>query len=99
MLDKLAPQMTQLLDGALDAIAASMKATTTVVIDKKVVDGGPDHYARLTGAKRLLEFTLAGRPRPEKKAEARRGFTHQEMEAALVQQKKDQQLRLEQQTH
>lgn len=84
MLDSLAPQIAQLVEGALDAISASLQATSTVVIDKKVVDSGPDHYARLTGAKRLLEFTLAGRPRPEKKAEARRGFTMQEIEAAMA---------------
>jgi hypothetical protein len=40
MLDKLAPQMAQLLDGALDAIAASFQAMRTVVVDKEVVDCG-----------------------------------------------------------
>jgi hypothetical protein len=99
MVDARAPQLARLLDGALDAIAASMKAIRTVVIDGKIADGGPDHYARLTGAKRLLEFTLAGRPRPEKVDREFRGATYQEIEAALVQQQKDEQLRLEQQTH
>jgi hypothetical protein len=67
MVDARAPQVARLLDSALDAIAASFQATRTVVVDKEVVDGGPDHYARLTGAKRLLELTLAGRPRPQKR--------------------------------
>jgi hypothetical protein len=49
-----------------------------------------DHYARLTGAKRLLEFTLAGRPRPEKEDREFRGATYQEMEAAILAWKEDQ---------
>jgi hypothetical protein len=82
MFDKRAPRMTQLIDAALNAIATSFEATRMVVIDKVVVKGVPDHYARLTGAKRLLEFTLAGRPRSEKEEKIRRGFTIQEIEAA-----------------
>ena len=76
--------MDQLLDRALEAIEASFKATRTIVLDKNVVDGGPDHYARLTGAKRFLEFLLAGRPRPEKAEEIRRTFTLQEIEEAIA---------------
>ncbi len=84
MVDKRAPRMEQLLDRTLDAIEASFEATRNIVIDKSVVDGGPDHYARLTGAKRFLEFLLAGRPRPEKE-QKREGVrvTLQQLEAAV----------------
>ena len=53
------------------------------------MNGGPDHYARLAGAKRLLEFTLAGRPQPEKEKETQRTFTVQEMEAAIAANKEE----------
>jgi hypothetical protein len=84
MFDKRAPRMAQLIDAALDAIATSFEATRMVVIDKEVVNGGPDHYARLTGAKRLLEFTLAGRPQPEKEEKRYEPITMQVIEAALA---------------
>jgi hypothetical protein len=84
MVDARAPQVARLLDSALDAIAASFHATRTVVVDKEVVDGGTDHYARLTGAKRLLELTLARRPRPEKEDTEFKGATLQQMEAAVL---------------
>lgn len=87
MFDKRAPRMAQLVDAALDAIAGSFEATRTVVVDKAVVDGGPDHYARLTGAKRLLEFTLAGRPQPEKEVQTREPITLQVIEAAIAKEK------------
>jgi hypothetical protein len=76
--------MAQLIDAALDAIATSFEATRMVVIDKEVVNGGPDHYARLTGAKRLLEFTLAGRPQPEKDEKRHGPITMQVIEAAIA---------------
>jgi hypothetical protein len=84
MFDKRAPRMAQLVDAALDAIASSFEATRTIVIDKAVVDGGPDHYARLTGAKRLLEFTLAGRPQPEKEEKPNLPITIQVIEEAIA---------------
>ena len=89
MFDKRAPRMAQLVDAALDAIASSFEAMRTVIIDKAAVNGGPDHYARLAGAKRLLEFTLAGRPQPEKEKETQRTFTVQEMEAAIAANKEE----------
>lgn len=87
MFDKRAPRMAQLVDAALDAIAGSFEATRTVVVDKAVVDGGPDHYARLMGAKRLLEFTLAGRPQPEKEIQTHEPITLQVIEAAIAKEK------------
>jgi hypothetical protein len=84
MFDQRAPRMAQLIDAALDAIATSFEATRTVVIDKAVVNGGPDHYARLTGAKRLLEFTLAGRSQPEKEKQSHGPITLQVIEAAIA---------------
>ena len=84
MLDKRASRMAQLVDAALDAIATSFEATRTVVIDKAVVNEGPDHYARLTGAKRLLEFTLAGRPQPEKEKQTHGPITIKVIEDAIA---------------
>ena len=92
MFDKRAPRMAQLVDAALDAIALSFEAIRTVVIDKAVVNGGPDHYARLTGAKRLLEFTLAGRPKPEKEEVTHGPITLEVIEAAILAHREKQRL-------
>jgi hypothetical protein len=92
MFDKRAPRMAQLIDAALDAIAISFEATRSVVIDKAVVNGGPDHYARLTGAKRLLEFTLAGRPQPEKEKQVHGPITIQVIEAAIAANREEERL-------
>jgi hypothetical protein len=83
MIDKRAPRLAQLIDCALEAIAGSFEATRTLVIEKKVVDAGPDHYARLTGAKRLLEFTLAGRSTPRAEDQEKPKLTLQELEELL----------------
>lgn len=50
----------------LGVIEAAMQANR-VVVDRlgAKVDLGPDHYARLTAAKRFIELTTAGRPSPK----------------------------------
>lgn len=54
---------------SLQAAQYSVQKLTTIDLVEKVrrdevriVEVGPDHYARLTGAKRLIELLLAGRP-------------------------------------
>jgi hypothetical protein len=43
--------------------------------DGRTLVGGPDHYARLTAAKHLREFLLAGRPLSKKEDRSKRLFT------------------------
>jgi hypothetical protein len=71
-------------DQLLAVIEAALQPRSSLVVNGALVDGGPDHYARLTGAKRLMEFTLAGRPRREKEENSFRGATIQQMQAALL---------------
>ena len=65
-----------------EAMDAQREYTTR---EGEVLQGGPDHYARLAAAKHLRDFLTAGRPpakeKPDKK---RRHFTLEEIEAALV---------------
>lgn len=67
-------QLADAWEYAIAAIVDCLTATKSAAIqirneDKstsvEVVDLGPDHYARMTGVKRLLELTIAGRPVPK----------------------------------
>jgi hypothetical protein len=51
----------------LDAIAAALSAERPTVKNKNgdAIEGGPDHYARLTAVARLLQVYAAGRPLPK----------------------------------
>jgi hypothetical protein len=77
-LDGRAVRIESLIDDSLDAIAAALKACAfqLVVTDTtkgeggevrthKSVQVGVDHYARMTGVRRLIDLCLAGRPTPK----------------------------------
>ena len=49
----------------------------------ETVLGGPDHYARLSAAKHLREFMLAGRPISREGENERRRLTWDEIEELL----------------
>lgn len=63
-----------IFDKTLDVIEDSYTARRAATFEGGVIDLGPDHYARLTGAKRFLELTLAGRVAP-KEADPTEGRT------------------------
>ena len=55
---------------ALTCIEEALDARRIQILkDGTQIDAGPDHYARLAAAKRLLEYLLAGRPVPQAKPE------------------------------
>jgi hypothetical protein len=58
--------------------------------DGETLLGGPDHYARLSAAKHLREFLLAGRPVSHNGENERRSFTVDEIEAAIRQRELEQ---------
>ena len=92
----------QIIAGLVDANISDIKVlfiTLIVVIrdamgarraeklaDGRVIDIGPDHYARLTAAKRFFELLTAGRPAPRAQEEKdHRGITWAQMQALLKQ--------------
>jgi hypothetical protein len=52
--------------------------------DGQTLVGGPDHYARLSAAKHLREFLLAGRPVSHNGENEKRTFTLDEIEAGYT---------------
>ena len=84
-----------LVERALGVIAESFEAEKSVVVQtvthedgpegkrvtrsSDVVKLGPDHFVRLTGVKRLIELTTAGRSLPKEIPPAERGITLEEM--------------------
>ena len=73
-----------LFEGALDVIEKSYVAKR-IVLDRygMQIDLGPDHYARLTGAKRFLEFALAGRAVPKEEEKGERPLTLADLKALI----------------
>jgi hypothetical protein len=51
--------------------------------DGTLIQGGPDHYARLAATKHLREFLTAARPAPQPPKEQKRTFTLQDIEEAI----------------
>jgi hypothetical protein len=75
----------ELVSQTLKAIQEALKATRVVWSDGKKRELGPDHFARLTAAKRLIELVTTGRPTPkspETKVKSRK-VTLPELEALL----------------
>src|SRR5207247_6098894 len=64
----------------MKAIQEALKATRAVWCEGKMRELGPDHFARLTAAKRLIELVSAGRPTPKapEKEVRRQSITLQE---------------------
>ncbi len=53
--------------------------------DGQILDGGPDHYARLAATKHFRDFLAAGRPVPKQpEKQERRGMTLQELEELVA---------------
>jgi hypothetical protein len=87
-------RLDRLFSASLDVIEQSFEANQLAIEKTRDRDSGeltvsvsvlgPDHYARLTGAKRLAEILTAGRPVPKPDAkESRSGATLQEIEELL----------------
>ena len=61
----------ELVSLAMNAIQESLQATRAVWCEGKLRDLGPDHFARLTAVKRLIELVSSGRPTPKALAKKR----------------------------
>ena len=82
---------------ALDAVAECLAARKTIVVRAKddegytetTVDAGPDHFAAMTGVKRLIEIATAGRPapKPAEKSERQQTITLEQFQQLLKQEK------------
>jgi hypothetical protein len=56
--------------------------------DGQIVNGGPDHYARLAATKHFRDFLGAGRPAPKPaEKQERRGMTLQELRELIEQER------------
>src|SRR3954451_23713361 len=64
-----------------EALDARREYTTR---EGEVLQGGPDHYARLAAGKQLRDFLTAGRPPAKEKEQQRRQFTLDEIRAAIA---------------
>jgi hypothetical protein len=88
LIDQRMPRMMALLDKSLDAVEQSLKAMKTVLVRSKVKNAGEDHFARLTGVKRYIELSLAGRILKKSGDKKEAGpITLQAIEQALAQAK------------
>jgi hypothetical protein len=64
------------------ALSARKEYTTK---DGQILQGGPDHYARLAATKHLRDFLAAGRPAPKHpEKQERRRMTLQELEELVA---------------
>jgi len=76
-------RIESLFQGALQVIEAAYEANR-IVLDRlgNECNLGPDHYARLAGAKRFLELAGSGRPtpKPPDASQPRKGVTLAEFE-------------------
>ncbi len=68
---------------ALNAIQASFEANRTGIYEGAKVDLGPDHFARLTGVKRLTEVLTAGRTSQKPDPPQKKTFTLDDLKQAL----------------
>lgn len=86
MVDGCRPRVLRLLDKVFTTIEDSLGAMRSVVCDKAIADAGPDHFARLAGAKRFIELVSAGRvlAKPEDKNKPHGPITMQMIEAAIA---------------
>jgi len=76
----------ELVSLAMKAIQEALTATWVVWCDGKIRELGPDHFARLTAAKRLIELVTAGRPTPKtpEREIKRKTITLQELEELVA---------------
>jgi hypothetical protein len=91
--DVVEPLITEALTVIKQSLSAAQfsvqKITTIDLIEKvrrdeiRIVEVGPDHYARLTGAKRLIELLLAGRPAIKQEEDSPGLCTLDQLQAAL----------------
>jgi uncharacterized protein YciI len=71
-------------------IEAAYGARSAAQFKGYLIDLGPDHYARLAGAKRYLEFAAAGRAVPKDAgAEETRTITLADLKRAIEEQKSE----------
>jgi hypothetical protein len=72
----------ELVSLTMKAIQEALKATRAVWCEGQMRELGPDHFARLAAAKRLIELVSAGRPTPKapEREVKRKGITLQELE-------------------
>ncbi len=102
LIARLVDQRAELLDGmfdrALAAVEECLAARKTIVVRSKdgegyteaTVDAGPDHFAAMTGVKRLIELATAGRPAPkpaEKSDPKQQTITLEQFQQLLKQEK------------
>jgi hypothetical protein len=76
----------ELVSLTMNAIQEALKATRAVWCEGKMRELGPDHFARLTAAKRLIELLAAGRPTPKapEREVKRKTITLQELEELVA---------------
>jgi hypothetical protein len=80
----------ELVSETLKAIQEALKATRVIWCDGKMRELGPDHFARLTAAKRLIELVTAGRPTPKSpETKVKRKTVSLEELEALLQERED----------
>jgi hypothetical protein len=73
-------KIRSLFQKGLTAVEESFHASRTIVTQfGEVVDGGPDHYARLTGVKCLTQLLTAGRQAVRPEPAARQSLTLEEL--------------------
>lgn len=74
-----------LFSKALTAVEESFTADKAAIVTEKgtTIEGGPDHYARLTGVKCLTALLTAGRSAQKPEPPARKSFTLDELKQVL----------------
>lgn len=73
-------KIRDLFQQGLTAVGESFQASRTIVTQLgEVVDGGPDHYARLTGVKCLTQLLTAGRQAVRPEPAARQTLTLEDL--------------------
>ena len=83
-------RMHRLFVKALDVIEQAYKANSYAIVKGVPVKTGADHYARLTGAKRFLEFANAGRAQGrEAETQDTRPITIADIKRAIDEEKKE----------
>jgi hypothetical protein len=63
-----------------DALSARREYVTK---DGQIIQGGPDHYARLAATKHFRDFLMASRPAPKQPEQKEKTLTLPELEAML----------------
>jgi hypothetical protein len=78
--------VTAIFTKVLTSVDEALQARREYVSEGVVLQGGPDHYARLSAGKLFVALCLAGRPKPKDvaKPDEQRTFQLEEIEKALA---------------